>query len=353
MVRRSIARPRWLVGTIAAITVMVIVGACSSSGGSGTEPTSTGTQGNNSTGTPGNSKPEKASIVIGTANQSAGFMTTYVADAEGFFQKEGLSVKLLPFEGSPAALQGLIGGQADALVLGFPSLLNLYGTPQQPVVIRESNSAASYFVFGKKGVTSWQQVASSHGTMGVSAIGGQDHQLAQYMATQAGVKPSDIKFQASGTPAQVAASLIAGRLDAAIVAASAVPALQEANLPVLGKLSDVLNRFPLEVYAVSKSFYQSNPNTVAAIVRADQAAAQWIKDHSDSDVVDVLAKYYPIPATQHDDAVAALAYYRAGIGLDGYSEDGMKIMTQFGIDDGRVKASDPNAVMADLVPELK
>ncbi|GEL23162.1 ABC transporter substrate-binding protein [Pseudonocardia sulfidoxydans NBRC 16205] len=297
---------------------------------------------------------EKPDLVVGASALSGGLMTTFVAESEGLFAAQGLSVEVLPFQGSPAAMQGLIGGQADAIVLGFASVLNLHGTPQQPVVVTESNSTPSFVYYGKAGLDSWQAVAAAGGVVGVSSIGGMDYQLAQYMARKDGVDPKSLKFQAAGDTTARAQALLAGQLDAVASTAATAKRLEQEGMSEIGKIADYgLDRFPLEVYAVTQDLYDKSPNTVAALVRADRAARQWILEHSDEQVVDVLSKYYTISADDRPYHLAAMKEYREGLARDGYSEEAMRVVTQFAIDQGEITATDPTAVIGSFVPELR
>src|SRR5690606_33807509 len=121
--------------------------------------------------------PETTDVVIAASALSGGLMSTFVADAQGFFEAEGLSAEVVPFQGAPAAIQGLITGEADVYVGGFNSLLALYGTPEQPVVFHESMSAPSFVFYGQPGIDSWQALADINGVLGNSSIGGMDYQL--------------------------------------------------------------------------------------------------------------------------------------------------------------------------------
>lgn len=295
---------------------------------------------------------ESPHIRISAASEGVSAAHRFVAIDEGFYEAEGIDVEIVPYDGGPAALQGLFTGQIDVYAGGFPVLLGLYGSDDQPVIFHELNSTPSFTYFGSEGNGSWAELADSGGVIGVSSIGGQDHQIAMWMAEESGVEPTKLNFQAAGGAAARLTGVRSGQLAAASATlVTAQPAIDD-GFAVIDTLSNHLDRFPTSIYATTNDWYEANPGSIAALVRAERNAVEWIRSHRD-EALDVFAEHVDVAEEDRPATQAAIGAYLDGWETPGFSVEGYELLTQFAIDRGDLDASDAATVVQSFIPDLQ
>lgn len=305
---------------LAAATIVALLGLCVS-------PRGVEAQGG---------KPEVTSIKLGTAVMGTAFITTYVAERNGFFEKHGVKVEVSPFQGGPKAIQALLAGEVQVFEGDFPPILSAYASGEDLVVFAQTVVPPIYKFFGRKGIDSWQKLADAKGVVGVSAIGGIDHIMVRYTMMKAGVNPGGVRFIAAGTPLDRANALIAGRLDLIAATAPGYFILQEKGLPMVGQLSDALDRLPLEQFGTTRKFHDAHPNTIRALVAAHREAAEWTRQNRQA-AVDILMKVIKGKPEQRELQLRALDEYGPYLAPKGVTEEGYRLITQAYVDEGRLK----------------
>ena len=281
-------------------------------------------------------KPEVSRLRIGTAVFSDAFVATYVGDRRGIFEKHGVKVEVLPFQGGPKAIQALLAGEIEVFEGDFTPVLSTYGSGEELVVFAQTVVPPHYRFVGRQGITSWQKLAESRGVVGVSAIGGIDYIVVRYAMSRAGVDPNSVRYIAAGSPLDRANALMAGRLE---LIASTVPGyylLEQRGLPTIGQLKDVLDRFPLEQFATTRKFHAANPNTINAIVAAHREAVEWTRQNQ-AGATDILMDVLKAKPDQREIRLRALGEIAPYLAPRDVTEEGYRLLVQFYIDEGRIK----------------
>jgi NitT/TauT family transport system substrate-binding protein len=325
-----------LVRLIAVVALSLLATACGLGAPQGSAPASKDS-----------GKPETTSVKIGTAVPSAAFTATFVAIEKGIFKKYGLDVQVQPFEGGPRAVQALIADEVQVFEGDFPPILSTYGKDDELVVFSQTHSWPNYQFFGKKGIDSWQKMVDANGVVGVSAIGGIDYIVARYALTKAGFKADSVRYTAAGAPAERSRALIAGRVDMVAAAPPGSYLLEKEGMPKIGQLGDVLSGLPLEQYATTRKFYGANPNTLKVMVTAQREASEWVRQNKDA-ATDTLMTTLKIDPAQREDWRRTMDEYGPHFGPSEVSRDGYRLLTQFYVEEGRIK-DDPETVLGKML----
>lgn len=281
-------------------------------------------------------KPEVALLRLGTASTSNAFLATYAAQAQGFFEKHGVKVDVIPFQGGPRVIQALLAGELEVFEGDFPPVLSTYGSGEELVVFAQTAVPPHYRFVGRQGIDSWQKLAEARGVVGVSAIGGIDYILVRYALSRAGINPNTVRYTGAGAPLDRANALMARRIDLIAATAPGVYVLEEKGLPTVGQLKDVLDRLPLEQFATTRKFHDANPNTIKALVAAQREGAEWVRRNKPAalDLIMRILKAKPEQRPLHARALDEIAPY---LGQEALTEEGYRLIVQFYADEGRIK----------------
>ncbi|HEY9908717.1 MAG TPA: ABC transporter substrate-binding protein [Thermosynechococcaceae cyanobacterium] len=235
-----------------------------------------------------------------------GWFPWQVAQDQGIFKANNLSVDLKWFDGYLESISTLTAGQIDAnsQTLG-DTVSSMSGGADQVIVLVNDNSTGNDKVIARDGINSitdlkGKKVAAEEGTV--------DHFLLLQGMEKAGMTPKDIQFVPLET-GKAAAAFVGGQVDAvAVFAPFTTQALKRSGSKELFSSKD----FPGAIsdhLVFTRKFVNEKPDQVQAFVDSWFASLEYIKTNQ--------AKAYEIMAK------------RAGVTVDEYKQyaDGTKIFT--------------------------
>jgi NitT/TauT family transport system substrate-binding protein len=252
---------------------------------------------NAATGSPGSSTITVDSVPVA---EEAGL---YVAQAEGFFAQQGLTVKIASTTGAELAIPDLQSGRAQLVAGNYVSfiLAQMAGSfDNQPTNLRiiaagseiQPGTEDLYVMPGSKYQTV-AELAHGHARIGLNTKNNIGDVMLGGLLTDAGYQLSDIKevTPASGFPALLS-MLPAGQVDAAwLPEPLGEMAEQESGaVPVADLDQGSLEGFPFTGYIGTTSWVKTHPGTVAAFLRALDEGQQ-LADTDRSAVETALEQY--------------------------------------------------------------
>jgi NitT/TauT family transport system substrate-binding protein len=267
---------------------------------------------------------EKTTITaaISPVLDSAGF---FVALREGLFAQEGLTVNYTPAHGD-TVIAGAVMGKDDVIATNYVSYIQAQSTRKADLrIIAEASLLQPgdrvIMTMPTSKIRSLKALAGH--VLGVNADANVGYLLAASVLTQNGVRMSTSgAADAVGFPAfpmpypDAAPALVSGKVAAAVMSEPYVTQAEE-NYGAVA-LADLdsggTEQFPMEGYAVTKSWAQANPHTLRAFLTALEAGQQI----ADTDRAAVESAYVALPQNAgHIDrvtaAVMALNIYPLGV----------------------------------------
>src|SRR6185295_16052421 len=137
----------------------------------------------------------------------------WLAKDLGFYQREGLDVELIEFQGTPLALAAMISGDIDVGNVSTSEVIRITATKTQPMRAIHSPDARLYFLIAARDELKTVQALSGK-TFAVARVGSVDHSQAVLTLKAMGVNPASMTMVAMGVPSTRAQALVAGRVDA-------------------------------------------------------------------------------------------------------------------------------------------
>lgn len=276
-IKRS-KRVRAFVGLIAA-SALVLAG-CGSSSEASSGPVS---------------KDNPVEVKLGIVNpiNSPDYLMV-VADKKGFFEEQGIKPTVIE---AASTVTPLLAGEFDVTNLGVQGMVPLaqgqplvflgavFKTPTVTLLVPKGSPLEAH-------AHQWPQIMQDlkGKNLGVTVAGGVLDNMAQYMATLAGMDPkTDLSIQAAGNASTLAANLESGTYDAALQ----VSPLWEKSL-ARGTVTSVLDMYkgegpkelqplPFTTPASTQKFLDAHPGFDAAFFKALTASMEWAKNPANKD----------------------------------------------------------------------
>lgn len=224
-------------------------------------------------------KLEKTSIKVGGL-PLADYATLYWAQDKGFFKKEGLTVQIVPLQGGPVGIQEVAAGQLDFSFSNTisTSIAQSKGTPIETVVLGSSFGDHELGIFVKPG-SPIKTIDDLDGkTVGINTTTNIGDVSFNNLVASEGKKVTP-KWVEVPFPEMVD-GVEAGSIDAGYLPEPFKSAAEAAGLREVVDLSEGPNAgFPASNFVASKSFIDSDPDTVNAFVDAMYAANKDLESH--------------------------------------------------------------------------
>jgi ABC-type nitrate/sulfonate/bicarbonate transport system substrate-binding protein len=279
-------------------------------------------------------------IRIGSSNISYTNFSTFYARDRKFFEKEGLSPKIIVVK-TEAALPAMATGQLDYTTLTTSTIeAALMGMPLRLVAV--ANQQPLWGVVVNKGITRVSDLKNKK--LGVSSYGGAAYGAALAVLKAYGLEPKkDVTILATGDNTSRIAALKHGSVDAALIAAPGDIKVAEEGYPILLDAGTIY-KLPMGGISTSLAKIQENRDEVRKVVGAVVRATKFIIDSQNKeDVVSYIRSFFKL------DRGAAVEFYQRivpSLSSTGVVDrDKIKLVIDSAIERGLTdKSVDPDAV---------
>ena len=235
----------------------------------------------------------------------------------GLFAAEGLDVKTVFIRGGPTAVAALVGGDVDyTFVAGVPAVRAIVqGAPL--TIVSGIQPYMDYTLIGAKGIGQPNDLKGK--IVGVTGAGG----IAEYAAVEGLAKKGLIRdrdykilYGVGNSPAR-AQALEAGRIHASPFSFLERVELEQKGFPVLFDIGKVLPGFPFVVILSAKRKVETDPEGVAALLRALKRSLDYLKSEREKVTAAVIRKKsFGDPATIRKTVYQFSEVYSLGINRD-------------------------------------
>lgn len=299
-----------------------------------------GSSSSTSAGAAGATKNAPVTVTLAQPLQIPAYLSIDEARAAGDFSNAGINLKFgLTSGGDSSALAALSAGNIQFAAVGTqaPVLAISKGQPYEFVYCLDSQMSLQLVMsdgyLASKNVTASSPLSQRLGamkgaTIGVSAVGGEQAQVADFYAKAGGLDPSsDIKIAQIGPPPALLAALQHGEIDGFVLSppeGQEAQALKVGTPIVSGSEVPGLSDYCDLALVTTKSFAQSNASTVTRVAQVLDTASR----EAQADPAGVAASihqafYKTIPTAILQPAVSQLAQGTTGLG-----EMTVKMMSQ-------------------------
>jgi NitT/TauT family transport system substrate-binding protein len=269
--------------------------------------------------------PETTKLTIGLSNNLAvgQFLDRFAQDT-GIFQKYGLDVNVIPFEGDGKLTQAVFAGQVQGAESSGGAAISASLT-DTPLIVTTLNSVAlPYELIGAKDIKTPADLKGK--IIGVSSLGSTAHAVVLQALKDINVSPTEVTISPVGSESARIAAVVGGSIAAApVTKINAEPLLQK-GLNVLDDLTTKDIEYAAAGLTFQKDWLAQNPNTALRVIAAILEAQKLAFDNPDL----AAQKYADFTQASLDVARAQVADYNTANGNKGlrFTESAFEIVKE-------------------------
>jgi NitT/TauT family transport system substrate-binding protein len=244
-----------------------------------------------------------------------GWFPWQVAQEQGLFAKNGVTVDPKYFESYTDSLTALSTGNLDANSQTLnDTLSSVSGGAKQTVVLVNDNSTGNDQIIARPGINS---IADLKGKKVAAEQGTVDHYLLLLALRKAGLTEKDVQFTPLLTDA-AAAAFVAGKVDAVgVFAPFTTTALGLKGSKAIATSKDFPGAIPDHLVFAS-AFVKDHPTEVQAVVQTWFDTLAWIKANPDK-AIDIMAKRGGVSAADYKSYDAGTTIFTRQQNLDAFA----------------------------------
>ncbi|HET7008014.1 MAG TPA: ABC transporter substrate-binding protein [Candidatus Binatia bacterium] len=234
------------------------------------------------------SAQEKIKFPISASSKTLGYSPLWVAQKQGFFDRQGLDAQLVLVSGADKSTMALVGGSVS---VGSGSIDATIGAVEQGADLIATGgviNGLTHMLMGGKKFKSYEDLRGANiGSSGITS--GTAFVLRRMMASKGLQYPKDYNLVNVGPSAQSYLALTANRVDAALIAVPLSSDAAELGYNIIGRAADIIPHYQLTEISTRRSWAEKNRPVMVRFMKAMVLAMRWLYDNKEP-AIDFLAK---------------------------------------------------------------
>jgi NitT/TauT family transport system substrate-binding protein len=208
---------------------------------------------------------------IGISAPVVTIFPVWMAEAAGFYEKEGLKVEVINMEGGTKGIKVLLSGEIQAMHVGLaPAVLaNKQGADLR--LVASTCNTIPFTMFTPPDIKTAQDLKGK--TFGISTYGSETDIAISILLKKLGLTRKDITVSQIGGNAQRYAALVAGRIQVAPLLEPGATIAKEKGFNPLIDLAAAKTPWIFDAVVVSASYIKEHRDTLTHFLRAYIAGA--------------------------------------------------------------------------------
>ena len=231
---------------------------------------------------------EKLRFPISASSKTLGYSPLWVAQKQGFFERQGLDAQVVLVSGADKSTMALVGG---SVYVGSGSIDATIGAVEQGADLITTGgviNGLTHMLMGGKKFKSYEDLRGANiGSSGITS--GTAFVLRRMMAAKGLQYPKDYNLVNVGPSAQSYLALTANRVDAALIAVPLSSDAAELGYNIIGRAADIIPNYQLTEISTRRSWAEKNRPVMVRFMKAMVLAMRWLYDNKEP-AIDFLAK---------------------------------------------------------------
>lgn len=202
----------------------------------------------------------------------ASILPVYLAQAGGFYEKQGLKVEIISTEGGTRGIQVLLSGEIQGLHVGLSPVVEANSQGADLRAIAATTNTLPITLFSTKPLT---PKLPNGTTIGISTLGSETDIALTIALTAMGLKRDDMQITQIGGTSQRFAAMQAGRIQAAPLLEPGTSAARQKGYSVVYDLSEANTPWIFDAVVMTTDYLKQNPENVQRFLRAYVEGAYW------------------------------------------------------------------------------
>jgi ABC-type nitrate/sulfonate/bicarbonate transport system substrate-binding protein len=284
-------------------------------------------------------KSELIPVIEGISSPDFGYVTSYLARAKGFFENEGLDLKIVIMRSS-VSVPALVTGEVQFAVHGSAMSAALKGAPLKAIFFTYNTSTMLFMV--RPEIQKPEDLKGK--VVAVASPGGSQDQATRLILNKLGLDPArDVKLLAVGSAKARVIGMESGQIAGSANNLDIAAELAKKGYRILANSSEVYP-VPWAGFAANDNLLRSNPTLVKKWLRAQVKAVLFIRNYPD-EAAQVAAKEFNLNYEVARTAIRQAIGFMNADDPGGFTESGMRSLIRnsaerVGIDPNKVKIDD-------------
>lgn len=206
---------------------------------------------------------------------SAPVVTTFpvwMAEAGGFYEKEGLKTEVISMEGGSRGVQVLLSGEIQGMSVGLAPVVQANKEGADLRAVTSTSNTIPITIFTKPDIKTAADLKGK--TIGISTFGSETDIAVSLALKKLGLTRQDVTISQIGGSSQRFGALTAGRIDAAPLLEPAITLAKEKGFNPLLDLAAENTPWIFESVVVTRTYLEQHRDTLTHFVRAYIAGAR-------------------------------------------------------------------------------
>ncbi len=200
-------------------------------------------------------------ILVGVAGLSGPLAHAFIPKDSGLYQKYGLDVDLVFFQGGTQLIQATVAGSVKFAVTAGPEIINARVGGSDMTMIMGYMNTLPYSIVSAKNITSFAQLKA--GKAAISKFGSTSDLAMRYALEKNGLVPNkDVTILQLGDQTTRFAGLTAGAVQATVISPPFDITAKKLGFHILTEMVDLGLPYQHETVATSERFIKEHPDTV-------------------------------------------------------------------------------------------
>lgn len=253
-----------------------------------------------------------ASITVGLLPPFPFYWGTYVAEEQGIFKEQGLSVETIMLSRPSEAVQALVGGSVHFAQVSADAFINAIEAGAKIAIIGQTIGDPAFSIVAQPEYKSWSDIKGK--TVAVSAPKDGAAIVFRLMAKANGLGDGDYTFLPVGTTPNRYAALKSRATDVAILLPPFDFLAVGEGFRLLARSDTVLPRYSFIMIGTNTAWAQSHKDEVKGYLTAISRATDWLYNPANRNAaLDAIAKKMPKISREHHGKIYSL-YFEEGAG---------------------------------------
>jgi NitT/TauT family transport system substrate-binding protein len=200
-------------------------------------------------------------VVVGIGGLAGNLIHPFVSKDAGLFQKYGLDVRLVLFQGGSLLGQAAMSGEVKISVAAGTATIASRSQGADSIIVAGYMNTLDYSLVAAKGISHWQQLKGKR--IAISRFGSSTDTAVRLVLEKLGMNPAkDVVIVQIGSQPTRFQALIAGSVDATIIAPPFDVTAKRQGYPILVSMFEQGIPYPHGVIETTDRFVRENPALV-------------------------------------------------------------------------------------------
>ena len=241
-------------------------------------------------------------VRVNEVTRSVFYAPQYVAINNGYFEEKGIDIELSTGQGADAVMTSVLSNQCEIGFAGPEASIYVYyeGKEDYCQVFAQMTKKDGSFLIARNDTDnfSWQDLKGK--TVIPGRKGGVPYMTLEYVLRKNGIDPQkDLTLDDSIKFDLMAGAFASGDADYVTLFEPTASLTQKQNKGyIVASVGEAAGEIPYTAYFAKKSYIEDNEDIIRDFTKAIYKGEQWVKEHSSSEIAEVITDFFPDTDTE-------------------------------------------------------